>query len=220
MKLHEYQAKEIVSRYGIAIPRGKIASNPAEAKSATQELGGQAVLKAQVHAGGRGKAGGVKVVQSPEEAEQVSREMLGHNLVTNQTNAQGAPVNSVLVEELADIKRELYVARTIDRRFRGPVGIGRAKALDRLDEHVLIAIAGEDQMGFVRACGIHERREFGDPLMISLRSASGVDQNHIVIAKRLDGSNHVVGCGRDLERHADDVRVHAELIDRCDSVRV
>ena len=123
MKLHEYQAKEIFSRYGIAIPRGKIASNPAEAKSATQELGGQAVLKAQVHAGGRGKAGGVKVVQSPEEAEQVSREMLGRNLVTNQTNAQGAPVNSVLVEELADIKQELYVALTIDRGFRAPVMI-------------------------------------------------------------------------------------------------
>ena len=123
MKLHEYQAKEIFSRYGIATPRGKIANNPAEAKSATNELGGKAVLKAQVHAGGRGKGGGVKVVQSPEEAEHISREMLGHNLVTNQTNAQGAPVNSVLVEELADIKRELYVALTIDRGFRGPVMI-------------------------------------------------------------------------------------------------
>jgi succinyl-CoA synthetase beta subunit len=123
MKLHEYQAKEIFSRYGIPIPRGKLVSSPQEAHSAVQELGGQAVLKAQVHAGGRGKAGGVKVVRSPEEAEQTARTMLGRNLVTHQTDAQGVPVNSVLVEELADIKKELYVALTIDRGHRGPVMI-------------------------------------------------------------------------------------------------
>ncbi|HZA24562.1 MAG TPA: ADP-forming succinate--CoA ligase subunit beta [Dehalococcoidia bacterium] len=123
MKLHEYQAKEIFSRYGIPIPRGKLVSSPQEARSAVQELGGQAVLKAQVHAGGRGKAGGVKVVRSPEEAEQTARTMLGRNLVTHQTDAQGVPVNSVLVEELADIKKELYVALTIDRGHRGPVMI-------------------------------------------------------------------------------------------------
>ena len=121
MKLHEYQAKEIFSRYGITVPKSKLANNPQEAKAATQEMGGKAVLKAQVHAGGRGKVGGVKVVQTPDEAEQVSQDMLGQNLVTNQTDAQGVPVNSILVEELADIKRELYIAITIDRGFRGPV---------------------------------------------------------------------------------------------------
>ncbi len=123
MKLHEHQAKEIFARYGIAVPWGIVANTPQEARRATEELGGQAVVKAQVHAGGRGKAGGIKVVRSPEEAEQTAQDFLGKNLVTHQTDAQGVPVNSVLVEELADIQRELYVALTIDRGFRGPVMI-------------------------------------------------------------------------------------------------
>ena len=121
MKLHEYQAKAILSRYGIKTPRGQVASSPQEAVAATKAMGGKAVLKAQVHAGGRGKVGGVKVVQSPGEAQQVAQAMLGQNLVTNQTDANGVPVNSVLVEELADIKQELYLAITIDQGFRGLV---------------------------------------------------------------------------------------------------
>ncbi len=123
MKLHEYQAKEIFARYGIDVPRGIVANTPEEARSATQELGGQAVVKAQVHAGGRGQAGGIKVVRSPEEAEEAARGFIGRNLVTRQTDAQGVPINSVLIEELADIRKELYVALTIDRGFRGPVMI-------------------------------------------------------------------------------------------------
>lgn len=126
MKLHEYQAKEIFSRYGIAIPRGRVVSTPQEARRAAEELGGGAVLKAQVHAGGRGKAGGVKIVRSPDEAEQTAQKMLGQNLVTHQTGSQGVPVNSVLVEELADIKRELYLAMTIDRGVRGLVMVASA----------------------------------------------------------------------------------------------
>ena len=123
MKLHEYQAKEIFARYGIAAPRSILADTPEAARRATEELGGQAVVKAQVHAGGRGQAGGIKLTRSPEEAEQAARDFLGRNLVTRQTDAQGVPINSVLVEELADIQRELYVALTIDRDFRGPVMI-------------------------------------------------------------------------------------------------
>ena len=126
MKLHEYQAKEIFARYGIEVPRGILASTPEEACEATREMGGQAVVKAQVHAGGRGQGGGIKVVRSPEEAEEVARGFIGRNLVTRQTDAQGVPINSVLVEELADIKQELYVALTIDRGFRGPVMIASA----------------------------------------------------------------------------------------------
>lgn len=126
MKLHEYQAKEIFARYGIEVPRGIVANTPEEARDATRELGGEAVVKAQVHAGGRGQGGGIKVVRSPEEAEEVAREFLGRNLVTRQTDAQGVPINSVLLEELADIKQELYVALTIDRGFRGPVMIASA----------------------------------------------------------------------------------------------
>ncbi len=126
MKLHEYQAKEIFARYGIEVPRGIVANTPEEAAQATREMGGQAVVKAQVHAGGRGQGGGIKVVRSPEEAEEVARGFIGRNLVTRQTDAQGVPINSVLVEELADIKQELYVALTIDRGFRGPVMIASA----------------------------------------------------------------------------------------------
>lgn len=123
MKLHEYQAKAIFARYGISIPRGQVVTTPQDARTATAAMGGKAVLKAQVHAGGRGKAGGVKVAQSPEEAQTAAQAMLGQNLVTSQTDARGVPVNSVLVEELADIQQELYLAITIDRGFRGPVMI-------------------------------------------------------------------------------------------------
>lgn len=121
MNIHEFQAKEVFSRYGIPVPRGIVAATSAEAKAATQELGGQSVVKAQIHAGGRGKSGGVKLVRSPEEAEEVARQMLASNIVTPQTGPKGAPVQKLLIEELADIKRELYVALTIDRSLRGPV---------------------------------------------------------------------------------------------------
>lgn len=126
MKLHEYQAKEIFAGYGIPIPPGHLATTPEQARQATVELGGRAVVKAQVHAGGRGKAGGIKIAQSPEQAEQTAREFLGSRLVTHQTDAGGVPINSVLIEGLADIQRELYIALTIDRTHRGPVLIASA----------------------------------------------------------------------------------------------
>ena len=118
MKIHEYQAKEIFSRYGIPLLRSTVAATPQEASQAALELGGRAVLKAQVHAGGRGKAGGIKVVASPGEAEDIARSLLGKNLVTPQTDPKGAPVRQVLVEEVAEIQRELYLAITIDRDRR------------------------------------------------------------------------------------------------------
>ena len=120
MNIHEFQSKEVFARYGIEVPRGIVASTPAEAKAATQELGGKSVVKAQIHAGGRGKAGGVQLVRSPEEAEEAAQRMLASNLVTPQTRPEGASVQKLLIEELADIKQELYVALTIDRGHRGP----------------------------------------------------------------------------------------------------
>ena len=126
MKVHEYQAKEIFARYDIPVPKGRVAATAQEARQATQELGGRAIVKAQVHAGGRGQAGGISVVDSPEEAEQVAGQLLGNNLVTRQTGARGVPVGWVLVEELADIQRELYLAMTIDRVSRGPVMLASA----------------------------------------------------------------------------------------------
>ncbi len=120
MNIHEFQAKEVFSRYGIPVPRGIVASTPAEAKAATEELGGQSVVKAQIHAGGRGKSGGVQLVRSPDEASAAAEKMMASNIITPQTGPEGAPVEKLLIEELAEIKQELYVALTIDRSHRGP----------------------------------------------------------------------------------------------------
>ena len=124
MKLHEFQAKNIFAKYGITVPRGVVVKTPEEASKATQDFGGSAVIKAQVHAGGRGKAGGVQLVRSSEEAKETALNLLGRNLVTHQTDGDGVPVNSLLVEELADIDKELYIGLTIDRDFGGAVLIG------------------------------------------------------------------------------------------------
>ena len=120
MNIHEFQAKEVFSRYGIPVPKGIVVTSADEAKAATVELGGQSVVKAQIHAGGRGKSGGVQLVRTPEEASEVAQKMLGSNLITPQTGPEGAPVEKLLIEELADIKQELYVALAIDRGHRGP----------------------------------------------------------------------------------------------------
>ncbi len=126
MKIHEYQAKDIFARYGIPVPQGSVASTAAEAHAATERLGGRAVIKAQVHAGGRGKAGGVKLAQSPDEASDAAGAMLSTSLVTNQTGPEGVPVNQVLVEGLADIAKEMYLALTVDRVERRPVLLASA----------------------------------------------------------------------------------------------
>ena len=124
MKLHEFQAKQIFAEYGITVPRGVVVKTPDEACKAAQDFGGSAVIKAQVHAGGRGKAGGVQLVRSSQEAEETALNLLGKNLVPHQTDGEGVPVNLLLVEELADIDKELYVGLTIDRDFGGTVLIG------------------------------------------------------------------------------------------------
>ena len=123
MKLHEYQAKEIFARYGILIPNSKIAYTPEEARDITNTMGGRAAVKAQVHAGGRGKAGGVKIARTSEEAYEFAKSILGKYLVTPQTDDQGVPVNSLLIEELAEIESEIYIAITIDRDSRSAVMI-------------------------------------------------------------------------------------------------
>lgn len=126
MKLHEYQAKAIFARYGIAVPDSILAHDADAAATATATFGGRAAVKAQVHAGGRGLAGGVKVVAGPDEARDFASQLLGSRLVTNQTDASGVPVDSVLVEALADIGKEMYVAVTMDRDHRGVVMIASA----------------------------------------------------------------------------------------------
>ncbi|MEQ6291683.1 ADP-forming succinate--CoA ligase subunit beta [Vogesella sp. GCM10023246] len=117
MNLHEYQAKELLAKYGLPVQQGILANSPEEAAAAYDKLGGKfAVVKAQVHAGGRGKAGGVKVVKSREEAAEVAKSLIGTNLVTYQTDAAGQPVHSVLVcEDMYPVQRELYLGAVVDR---------------------------------------------------------------------------------------------------------
>ena len=115
MNIHEFQAKELLGRYAVPVPKGKVALTPAEAKQVALELGGRCVVKAQIHAGGRGKAGGVKLAASPDEAEAKAREMLGKKLVTHQTGPEGREVRRVLVEETVNIERELYLGMVLDR---------------------------------------------------------------------------------------------------------
>ena len=112
IKIHEYQSKELLGSYGVPVPKGRVASTPEEVAEICRELGGTAVVKAQVYAGGRGKAGGVKLVNSPEEGREYSEGLLGTQLVTVQTGPEGVPVRKVLVEEPADVSRELYLALT------------------------------------------------------------------------------------------------------------
>jgi succinyl-CoA synthetase beta subunit len=115
MNIHEYQAKAILKRYGVPVPVGKVASTLPEVKAAAAELGGRCVVKAQIHAGGRGKAGGVKLASSPEDAVEKAAEILGKNLVTHQTGSEGRRVSRVLVEQGVNIERELYLGMVLDR---------------------------------------------------------------------------------------------------------
>ncbi len=116
MNLHEYQAKRLFASYGVAVPAGTPAFTPEEARNAADELGGERwVVKAQIHAGGRGKAGGVKLVDSKDAVEQTASEMLGSSLATYQTGGVALPVHSVLVEEVSPIARELYLSVLVDR---------------------------------------------------------------------------------------------------------
>ena len=115
MKIHEYQAKTLLREFGVAVPRGEVATTPADAKAAAARLGGRVVVKAQVHAGGRGKAGGIKVADDAEGAERAARQILGMRLKSPQTPPGGIEVRSVLVEEASAVARELYLSITLDR---------------------------------------------------------------------------------------------------------
>jgi succinyl-CoA synthetase beta subunit len=115
MKIHEYQAKALLRAFGVTVPRGEVATTPAQAREIAQRLGGRVVVKAQVHAGGRGKAGGIKLADDPERAEQAAAQILGMMLKTPQTPPEGIKVRSVLIEEASAIERELYASITLDR---------------------------------------------------------------------------------------------------------
>jgi succinyl-CoA synthetase beta subunit len=121
VKIHEYQAKQILSRHGVAIPRGEVAETAAQAAEIAAKIGPPVVLKAQIHAGGRGKGGGIKVAQSVDEAKSLAGKMIGMTLVTHQTGPQGKVVKRLLVEEALGVARELYLGIVIDRGRECPV---------------------------------------------------------------------------------------------------
>jgi succinyl-CoA synthetase beta subunit len=115
MKIHEYQAKKLLRDYGIPVPRGEVAATPEEAQGIAAGLAGRVVVKAQIHAGGRGKGGGVKTASSPDETYAAARSILGMQLVTHQTGPEGKKVRKVLVEEASAIRKELYLSLVVDR---------------------------------------------------------------------------------------------------------
>src|SRR5207247_5639180 len=126
MKIHEYQAKQILARYDVRIPRGEVAYTKEEARQIAERIGGTVVVKGQIHAGGRGKGGGVKIAKSPEEAAEITGRMIGMNLVTPQTGPEGRLVQKVLIEEGLDIRKELYLGIVIDRQTGKPVFMASA----------------------------------------------------------------------------------------------
>ncbi len=115
MNIHEYQAKEILNSFGIPVPRGRVALTADQVERAAKEMGGRCVVKAQIYAGGRGKAGGVKLVHHPEQAQELGKELFGRRLVTPQTGPDGLKVRRILVEEAVEISREFYLSITLDR---------------------------------------------------------------------------------------------------------
>ncbi len=145
MKVHEYQAKALLAHFGVAVPRGEVTDSPAEAREIAKRLGGRAVVKAQIHAGGRGKGGGVKLAKDPEEAHDLARRILGMTLVTPQTGPAGRVVHKVLVEEALDIARELYLGVTLDRGRGLPVIMASLSGGMEIEE-----VAAKDPSAIVR----------------------------------------------------------------------
>ena len=151
MKIHEYQAKDLLKEYGIPVPRGKEASSPEEARRIAAELGGALIVKAQIHAGGRGKGGGVKPAGSPAAAEAAARSILGMQLVTHQTGPEGKRVRRVLVEEASAVARELYLSVVVDRSRQKECPVFMASAAGGMEIEQVAATTPEK----IVRCAIH-----------------------------------------------------------------
>ncbi len=134
MKIHEYQAKAILAKHGVPVPRGEVAFTVDEAEAAAKKIGGSVVVKAQIHAGGRGKGGGVKVAKDAAEAAEIAKKMLGMRLVTHQTGPEGRIVQRLLVEETLPIARELYLGIVLDRAQGKPVFMASAAGGMEIEE--------------------------------------------------------------------------------------
>ncbi|WP_456471128.1 ADP-forming succinate--CoA ligase subunit beta [Caminibacter sp.] len=155
MNIHEYQAKEIFRKYGVPTPRGGVAFSGPEARRVAEELGGNLwVVKAQIHAGGRGKAGGVKLAKTLDEVEKIAEEMLGMTLVTHQTGPEGKVVKKVYIEEGADIKEEYYLGMVLDRALEMPVMMASTEGGMEIEEvaaktpEKIVKVAIDPTIGF------------------------------------------------------------------------
>lgn len=145
MKIHEFQAKAILAAYGVPVPKGEAVTTPAEARRAAARLGGAVVLKAQIHAGGRGKGGGILLASSPQEAEEFAERLIGFRLVTHQTGPEGRVVKRILVEEQVAVSRELYAGIVLDRRAAQPVMMASAAGGVEIED-----VAAKDPEGIAR----------------------------------------------------------------------
>jgi succinyl-CoA synthetase beta subunit len=205
MNLHEYQSKRLFAEYGIPVPRGVPVNSPNAAVDAAKELGGSLwVVKAQVHAGGRGKAGGVKLARTREEVRAAAEEMLGKQLVTHQSGPEGLPVNVVYVESGSDIERELYLSMLVDREASRVAFIASAaggmdieKVAEETPEQIFtVAIAPDAglqdfqarQLGFGLDLNGKQMRQFTDLLrklyrLFSECDASLVEVNPLIVTK-------------------------------------
>jgi len=161
MKIHEFQAKDILKKYGVAIPRGEVADTAEKVKEIAGELSGKAVIKAQIHAGGRGKGGGIKVVDTPEEAYQAAQQIIGMNMVTHQTGTEGKKVRQVLVEEGLEVEKELYLGIVVDRAQAMPVimvseaGGMEIEEIAATSPEKILKVAVDPATGFM---GFHARK--------------------------------------------------------------
>ena len=169
MKIHEFQAKQIIAQYGVPVPRGRVAGSADEARTIANELGGKVVVKAQIHAGGRGKGGGVKLANSPEEAAAAFSQILGMQLVTHQTGPQGQKVKTVLIEEQMQIDRELYLAVLIDGFAGRPVMMASAAGGMDIEEVAAKTPEAIHRVGIDPVAGFqpHLARELGFALGLS-----------------------------------------------------
>lgn len=154
MKLHEYQAKELLARYGVSVPRGRVARSAAQAEAAAGELPDGCVVKAQAHTGARGKAGGIRLAATPAEAGAAARDLLGARLVTNQTGPGGLPVAALLVEERVAIARELYLSVAIDNAVGLPVVIASAAGGMEIEEVAAARPEALERAYVDPACGL------------------------------------------------------------------
>ena len=171
MKIHEYQAKKILGEYGIPAPRGRAASTPEEAREAAEALHGKTVVKAQIHAGGRGKGGGIKPAASPDEAFTAARTILGMQLVTHQTGPEGKKVRKVLVEEASAVRKELYLSLVVDRSRGKECVVFMASEAGGMDIEQVAATAPEK----IVKCAVHPAVGFSPFQARKLSAALGLN---------------------------------------------